>query len=244
MNTLPELSDIDDVVYAFSTREDGNMSLLLQDREIGIENREKFLKNAGFELKDTAAMKPLDGDLILEIKDVFQNHAEGEVIQCDGLITNRPGVALTIYPADCPIEIAYDPKHKALGIAHLSWKSTDKKLAQKLIAAMWSAFGSKPEDLVVGMSPGIKKESYTFRDPIQKSLPGWGPFLSDDEEGQTHIDLYAYNHAQIVATGVPADKIFMSTFDTAADTRFFSHYRAVRTGEPEERAVCLVALKP
>jgi copper oxidase (laccase) domain-containing protein len=243
MYQLPRLKDQSGLIHAFSTVDEGNMSVFLQDKQIGLANRVAFLKPFDFDLEHTAGIKPLDGNLVTLVEDGFQNHIDAVSIHTDALITSMPNIVLAIYPADCPIAIIFDPTHHSLGFAHLSWKSTDAKLVKETIKRMTTEFGSNPQNMVVGLCPGIQKESYVFTDPIQKSLPDWAPYLTDLPDGETSIDLFSYNRDQLLSAGVLPDHIELSSIDTGADTNFFSHYRAARTGEPEGRSMCMAALQ-
>ena len=80
--------------------------------------------------------------------------------QCDGLITNQPGVCLGIYVADCCAVFIVDPERKAIGLAHSGKKGTELGIASNAIESMIDRFGSRPADLVVQLSPCIRPPHY------------------------------------------------------------------------------------
>ena len=79
---------------------------------------------------------------------------------CDGLITNRRGLALGIHVADCCAVYLIDPETPAIGLVHSGKKGTERNIAGKAIDQMTRSFGSKPADLVVQLSPCIRPPHY------------------------------------------------------------------------------------
>ncbi len=73
----------------------------------------------------------------------------------DALISNKPGITLSVRTADClPILIA-DPRNRAIAAIHAGWRGTVQEIVPKTVEAMKEKFGSRPEDLVVAIGPGI-----------------------------------------------------------------------------------------
>ena len=78
----------------------------------------------------------------------------------DGLITNRRGVCLGIYVADCCAVFLVDPVRPAIGLVHSGKKGTELGIAAKAIRAMEEHFGSQSADLVVQLGPCIRPPHY------------------------------------------------------------------------------------
>jgi len=163
----------------------------------------------------------------------------------DGLFTREKGIFLFLMVGDCIPIIMVDAKKGALGLVHAGWKSTDQKIATEAVTQMKERFGSAPKDIIVALGPAIKKESYGFTDPVQKTLPGWKKFLVPLPEGRTGVDVVGYNRRQLELAGVPKESIFESEIDTGTDMRFFSHYRIKHHGSPEKegRFACVVGFE-
>lgn len=232
--------------YTFSRVSDGNMSFVWGDRKDVISNRKKFLTRMGLTFDDCVAMKIQDADYIDEVssKEAGSGMAETEsAVLTDALITKDQNLCLFLVIADCLPIIFYDHENNALGLAHLSWKSTETKLSQKVVTKMKSKFGSKPESLKIVIGPGIRKESYIFKDPIQLTMPEWKPYLGLLPNGETSIDLVGYNKAQLKNAGVLEENIQDLNLNTAIEPTLFSHYRSKRTGEPEGRFAAIAVLK-
>jgi YfiH family protein len=79
----------------------------------------------------------------------------GVIGEGDALITNRPGIRLAIRTADClPILIA-DAANRAVAAVHSGWRGTVQEIVPQTVRAMRDHFGSRAEDLVVVVGPGI-----------------------------------------------------------------------------------------
>ena len=103
-----------------------------------------------------------------------------------------------------------DPKKEVVGIIHVGWKSTKAKIAFKAAKKFTSEFNCKTLDICVAIGPAIHKESYKFKNPVQKQLEDWKPFLKDLPNGETAIDLIGYNVKQLKDAGVLPENIFVS----------------------------------
>jgi copper oxidase (laccase) domain-containing protein len=80
--------------------------------------------------------------------------------ECDGLITNVPGVCLGIYVADCCAVYLVDPVKRVIGLVHSGKKGTELGIVAEAIDAMSANYGSRPSDLVVQLSPCIRPPHY------------------------------------------------------------------------------------
>jgi copper oxidase (laccase) domain-containing protein len=79
---------------------------------------------------------------------------------CDGLITNRRGVCLGIYVADCCAVYLVDRVRPAIGLVHSGKKGTELGVVPNAIEMMAKRFGSRAPDLVVQLSPCIRPPHY------------------------------------------------------------------------------------
>jgi copper oxidase (laccase) domain-containing protein len=79
---------------------------------------------------------------------------------CDGLVTDRRGVCLGIYVADCCAVFLVDPVRGAIGLVHSGKKGTELGVVANAIEVMTARFGSRAGDLVVQLSPCIRPPHY------------------------------------------------------------------------------------
>lgn len=241
MYKLPELNLVSGLSHAFSTIPDGNMSYLWGDERTVLENREGFLKELNINPKNCAVMSILNSDVITLITpETAIGIRKNDPIKTDALITTKKDTFLLLVIADCLPIFLYDPVLKVLALAHCGWKSTEAKLVGKVVDFLKEHFHTNPTDLLVGIGPGIHKESYKLANPVQKQLAGWSDFLTDMPDGQTAIDIIGYNKFQLMSAGVKEENIEISGIDTATDPKFFSHYRSKKSGETEGRFAAVV----
>lgn len=208
-------------------------------------NKREFLKEAQIPLGQCVQMEILDDVVIREIDNPHggRTMARGGAVKSDALVTNKRGIFLFLIVADCLPVIFYDKKQSIIALAHLGWKSTDKDLAQEVVRFMHYKYWTQPEDLIVGIGPGVHKESYVFQKPFQRKLgDGWKEFLVDCPGDSLAMDVVGYNRKQLLDTGVPEENIEISDVDTAASRDFFSHCRSQKTGEREGRFAAVVGM--
>lgn len=140
---------------------------------------------------------------------------EKDMESIDGLCTDRPGVTLCIYCADCVPLYFVDPVKQAIGLAHAGWKGTAADMAGEMVRRMAQEFGSRAEDLLVGIGPSICKDCFEVDPPVAEEflkLPHsevfvTGPEIKQDET-KYHVDLWECNRQFLLAAGVTADHIF------------------------------------
>lgn len=106
-------------------------------------------------------------------------------------------------------------------------------LASKLVKYFHQEYGSDTKDLIVWMSPSIKKESYILDTAgfIDKDS-SWDGFYSLGPGGFA-IDMQGYNKAQFEVSGVLPENIHVSQVDTAKNDNYWSHYQATTVKKSE-----------
>lgn len=181
-----------------------------------------------------------------EIVDVTSAEGRGvsspeERIAADALVTNVPNVGLLLPVADCNAVAIHDPVHAILAVVHLGWQSTVAELATKTVQYMQRKFHSSAPDLRIYLSPAIKAESYVFEKVSQGDSPAWKGFLHKTDKGYG-VDLPGYNRQRFIEAGVLPEHIEVSPVNTATSDNYYSHYRSVRSGEPEGRFALLARL--
>jgi YfiH family protein len=88
----------------------------------------------------------------------------------DGLMTGEPGLLLGIRTADCiPILVA-DRKRRAVAAFHAGWRGTVQRIVESGIGRMRLQFGSRPEDMVAAIGPGIGSCCYSVGEEVLSSF--------------------------------------------------------------------------
>ena len=151
-----------------------------------------------------------------------------ELSECDGLITNEPGVGLVVFTADCTPILLQDPVTGAVGAVHAGWRGTAAAIAQKAVAAMVREFGSRPADIRAAIGPNIAQCCFeTDRDVPEAMLARYGdaalPFIRQ-VGNKYYVNLKEINALSLREAGVQS--IAVSSLCTACGTdRFWSHRR-------------------
>lgn len=231
-----ELSAPGFVTHAFCTRRGGvstgpysslNLGFLAGDRVEDVRRNQTLVEEA-FGIPDgrLMLMRQVHGDRIRVL------NGDGPLPEgppeCDGLISDRPGVALGIRTADCvPIFFA-DRARRIIGAAHAGWRGTALGIAARMVETLAGRFSSHREDLLALIGPAIGPCCYQVDAPVFEAfsaMPGADLFLRPCKElGRWMLDLALANRLQIREAGVPSKNIFSAGLCTACrQDLFFSH---------------------
>ena len=120
---------------------------------------------------------------------------------CDGMVTNDPELTLLTMHADCLALYFYDPIHQIIGLSHAGWRGTVGSIAGETIKKM-GELGSKPENILAGISPGIGFCCFQVDYPVVIEFEN--NFIWADEYIVTDNELY---HDQARGTGYRKYKI-------------------------------------
>lgn len=140
--------------------------------------------------------------------------------QCDAFITNRPEVGLLITHADCQAALFYDPVHHALANVHCGWRGSVQNIYAKTVAAMQKTYGSKPENLLVGIAPSLGPSHAEFRN-YRTELP---EHFWDFQVKPTYFDFWSIAEMQLVHCGIQKNHIEFAnicTYGTPEDCYSF-----------------------
>ncbi len=150
---------------------------------------------------------------------------------CDALVTATPGLLLGITIADCLPVFILDPEHNAIGLAHSGWRGTAGRIAARTLETMRQAFGTRPQDCLAAIGPGIGPEGYEVDarvydafDAADAAVPG---IFSPTRPGHWSLDLTAAVCHQLRLAGLPEAHLDVSTWRTDRDTALFFSHRLV-----------------
>jgi len=172
----------------------------------------------------------------------------------DGVVTDMPGVVLTVFGGDCPPVYIVDPVRKAIGLVHAGWRGTLGRIPEVAVANMVVRFGSDPADMYAAIGPGICRDCYemgdevydafaeqwskTEADRILSRYPAFNADGTDIPGGKYHLDLREANKMTLLRTGIPEDHIAISNICTKCNADIFYSYRSHRM--ENEQAAMLV----
>jgi YfiH family protein len=148
--------------------------------------------------------------------------------ECDGIVTDAPGVVLGVLAADCVPILAGDDRAGVLGAAHAGRRGAAGGIGVRLIEAM-VARGAAVGHITVWLGPAICGRCYevppAMCDEVDAALPG---SAGRTERGTAGLDLRAGLRRQLSTLGVR--RVDVDTRCTYTDPELFSHRRGAPTG--------------
>jgi polyphenol oxidase len=145
-----------------------------------------------------------------------------EIGEKDGMMTSScKGWGLLALHADCQAAIFYDPVHHAVAAVHAGWRGQVKNIYSQTVSQMEEAFHSRPEDLLVAISPSLGPQNSEFKN-FQAELPEkfWSFQIKP-----TYFDLWSIARYQLQECGLLPHHIQIACIDTYANEQDFFSYR-------------------
>ena len=263
----PGLRAIPWLVHGFSTRTGGvttayrpeqragelNLGLTQSDASENVdENRRRFLKALGTPEAKLVTLRQIHSSLVRRVRIADAKRVAGW--KGDGMMTDEPGLLLAIQTADCIPVLVADRKRRAVAAFHAGWRGTLKRIVEGGVNRMRVEFGSRPEDLVAAIGPGIGACCYAVgeevrteftsqfahtpelffevsdADPVREKYPLL--FLTARAPGHSnlgpslHLDLMEANRRQLLDAGLAADAITVVGDCTRCQNNRYFSYRA------------------
>jgi purine-nucleoside/S-methyl-5'-thioadenosine phosphorylase / adenosine deaminase len=187
-------------------------------------------KSLGLAGRVITTARQVHGDRILDVP-VPPPKSAGEG---DALATDRPGVLLGIFTADCVPVLVVDPRRRVCAAVHAGWRGTAAGVARKAISHLASRYGCNSAELHAAIGPAIGSCCYevgpeviaAFREEVGEDLD---PFLvTRGERGM--IDLRGLNRLALLETGIPEERITMVGPCVSCATAVFHSHRREQGG--------------
>lgn len=227
-----------EVPHCFTTRLGGVSTGHLASLNLGTHRgdlRENVLENyrilgaaVGFDPEQLVLTRQTHTDVVLSVD---QSHKGAglfapELPECDGLITNTPGVALAVFTADCTPVLLWDPVTGAVGAVHAGWRGTAAGIGEKAVAAMVREYGCKPENIRGAIGPNIAQCCFeTDADVPEAMVKMYGAAAENyiqSRNGKYYVNLKAINALSLERAGVTKISIAQACTACAPD-RYWSH---------------------
>ncbi len=166
--------------------------------------------------------------------------------RADGLVTDRPGIALGVLTADCAPVLLADEEAGVIGAAHAGWRGAKDGIVEATVEAM-TGLGARPERIVAAVGPCIAQGSYEVGPEFEAAFAAADPanagyFIAAGRPDHFMFDLSGYVADRVRGLGLEAVEVL--DCDTCADDRrFFSYRRATQRGEDDYgRGLSAIAL--
>ena len=231
---IPGLAGQVGLVHGFSTLALGNMRAPSPDGGALSPARRAFAEAMGLQPGRLVAAGAVHGAEVARVDEPV-----GVVGGCDALITDRPGLGLFATFADCYPVVLYDPARRALGLCHTGWRGSAAGVAVRAVEALRWEYGSRLEDLVAGLGPGICAGCYEVSEEVAGRFDSVHARAVDGGRGRALLDLAAVNVDQLVAAGLPRGHVHVHGACTRESPQLPSHRRFPNG----ERFACIAAIR-
>lgn len=208
-----------EIMAGLSERRDGSMVWWnrLPVDEVVRRNRENYFRGLGISPERVAAGGVVHGSRVAV---VGEKEAGKYLLNTDALITNVPGLFLTITAADCLPVYFYDAKTQSLGLAHAGWRGLINGLLEKVVFKFGRSFDSKADDLSVIIGPHIKSCHYEVGEAVAAKFSKEN---FERRQGRIYVKLADEAESRLRALGVR--NISVSPVCAYDDERFYSARR-------------------
>jgi len=227
------------VAAGFTTRHEGvsrppynslNLGSNTLDSPHNVEgNRSLLARSFGTTLDRFLTVTQVHGTDLLVIDSPNPEFSHFLKLECDGIVTNQPGLMIAVCVADCVPVLLHDPVQKVVAALHAGWQGTVANIAGKGIEAMVSIFSSNPKDIRAAIGPAIAPCCYEVdapvRDAFKKAGAAWDLFAQPGAEGKWQLDLPAANRKQLMDAGLGADQIEVEGLCVSCTQELFFSYR-------------------
>ena len=139
------------------------------DRAIVLENR-RLLAHAltGSSATPLVPVRQFHSNLVVRL---HASDAERPLPwKADGAITDEPGILLAVQTADCIPVLVADRRKRVVGAFHAGWRGTVKRIVELGVGRMRLEFGSRPEDLIAAIGPGVGACCYAVGEEVRSEF--------------------------------------------------------------------------
>lgn len=231
------LSEKSNIFHCTSTRRGGVSSGVYSSLNIGFntgdndknvhENRRILLNTLGIDERNLAVPEQIHSANIEVIE------KGGFYDKCDGLITDRKGVVLSIQTADCIPLFLFDHKKIIVGLIHAGWRGIQKGIVIKSVDIFTGKFGSNPKHIQCFIGPSIRKCCYQVKENVASHF-------SNAYIIKGYLDLVSVVKEQLFSKKILKGNVFDSKLCTSCYPEFFYSYR--RDNGKTGRMVSLITI--
>ena len=209
-----------------------NLSLKVGDEPSNVEeNRRRFLSVFGTASERLATPIQVHGNVVQRVS------TPGQYPDCDGLVTDVPGLFLGVSVADCVPVLMLDRRRRVIAAVHAGWRGSSSGIAQQAIGVMRAEFDSDPVDITVFIGPCASACCYSVGKEVADVFD---LSVVTKRDGIYFVDLKAAINLALASSGVPANQIEMSQHCTISDSDLFHSFR--RDKEKSGRMMAVIGM--
>jgi len=239
----PDLAEMPGVRHGFFTKRGGVSEGLYTSLNIGFgsddnaaavtENRARTMDSLGLDKTALTTVYQVHGTAVAIAKEPWAHSAAPKA---DGLVTDRPGVALGIATADCAPVLFADADAGVIGACHAGWKGALGGITDKTLDGM-EALGARRERILAVVGPCIAQISYEvgaeFRDAFLAEDPAHADYFAPGvKQDKYQFDLPGFVQDRLARAGV-GEARWIGRDTRAEEDLFFSYRRTTLNREKD-----------
>lgn len=205
-----------EILAVMSEKKDGQMKFLEKRSAV---NRKIFFRKFGLTSENVATAVLCHGKKVV----IAKNKKQLVFLEADGLITNQPGIFLSVTVADCLPILFFDPKKKIIGIAHAGWRGVLKNIVPAAVEKI-KKLGGQVKNIQVEIGPGIGQCHFEIGQDMIGKFKEYKKFI-EDREGKYFVDLKGIVADQLKKAGMKKENIRDAGVCTFCEKKYFSARR-------------------
>lgn len=180
--------------------------------------------------------------------DICPDPATPGCFDADGLITDEPGLCLTVFSADCIPILLYDPVRRVIAAVHAGWRGTASGIAAQAVRTMTRDYGCSCRNILAAIGPGISPCCFeTEADVSMAMFDALGrqaqPYIRPlPQAGRYSVDLKGLNAHWLRISGLRNDHMAISPECTACRPELFWSHR--KLGQSRGSMAAMIQLLP
>ncbi len=216
--------------HAFTSRQP---RLPVEGAAAAVDAWEIAARSVGAALDRVVRVKQVHGrDVRVLLRDRVTPQATEHRPDGDAIVSNQPGLALSVSVADCVPVLIADAVGGAAAAVHAGWRGTCASVVSAAVESLRRDCGADPGDLTAAIGPSIGPDDYQVGGELVSAFLAAGHAPAAVERwfrhsgGKVTLDLWSANRDQLIAAGVGSSNILIAGLSTLAHPQVFESFRA------------------
>lgn len=233
------------VLHGFSTRlggvSQGDLSTMNlsfhrgDDPEAVMENHRRFAQAIGYDERKLVFSDQVHTTKIYKVTEADCGKGiarESDIIGIDGLVTDRPGIPLITFFADCVPLFFYDPVGKVVALAHSGWRGTVARIGKVMLDYMKQEYHTQAKDVLCAIGPSICQDCYEISGDVAEEFQKeftevqYKDFMRSVGSGKYHLDLWKVNQYILLEAGIRKEHLETTDICTCCNPDLLFSHRA------------------
>ncbi|MGE4352907.1 MAG: peptidoglycan editing factor PgeF [Oscillospiraceae bacterium] len=195
------------------------------------ENYHRLAAALGFNEKNLVFTRQVHGNAVRYVTHEDSRELYAPIrYECDGLVTDEPGLPILCFTADCVPVLLCDMRAHVAAAVHCGWRSSVKDILGVAVGMM-QRYGASPKNIYAAIGPAIGACCFEVGTDVPEALRAW---LGQDaekfiyphphREAKYLVDLRGANRKRLITLGVCSKNIDVSEACTmCSPEKFWSH---------------------